>query len=101
MRFGNAVEAPDPQMLDFSVLQKCIAGFGADPQYLAHLFDIQDIRVIPKHDTVGITGIQVFFAQIILFLYTNSFNFEKQFIEVKAGNNAFLNLLHFILRKPT
>lgn len=50
MRFGNAVEAPDPQMLDFSVLQKCITGFGADPQYLAHLFDIQDIRVIPKHE---------------------------------------------------
>lgn len=63
MRFGNAVEAPDPQMLDFSVLQKCITGFGADPQYLAHLLDIQDIRVIPKHDTVGITRMQSFFWQ--------------------------------------
>ena len=81
-------------MLDAPLFQKRIPGFCADAQYLAHLVDVQHIRVIPEHHTVRITGIH-------LLLYTNSFNFEKQFIEVKAGNNAFLNLLHFILRKPT
>ena len=101
MCLGDAVGAPDLQMLDAPLFQKCIPGFCADAQYLAHLVDVQHVRVIPEHHTVRITGIQVFFAQIILLLYTNSFNFGKQFIEVKAGNNAFLNLLHFILRKPT
>ena len=101
MCLGDAVGAPDLQMMDAPLFQKCIPGFCADAQYLAHLVDVQYIRVIPEHHTVRITGIQVFFAPIILLLYTNSFNFEKQFIEVKAGNNAFLNLLHFILRKPT
>ena len=86
---------------DAPFFQNRIPGFCADAQYLAHLVDVQHIRVIPEHHTVRITGIQSFFAQIILLLYTDSFNFEKQFIEVKAGNNAFLNLLHFILRKPT
>ena len=88
-------------MLDAPFFQKRIPGFCADAQYLAHLVDVQHIRVIlgASHGTHH--GIQSFFAQIILLLYTNNFNFEKQFIEVKAGNNAFLNLLHFILRKPT
>lgn len=94
MCLGDAVGAPDLQMLDAPLFQKRIPGFCADAQYLAHLVDVQHVRVIPEHHTVRITGIQVFFAQIILLLYTNSFNFEKQFIEVKAGNNAFLNLLH-------
>lgn len=100
MCLGDAVGASDLQMLDAPFFQKSIPGFCADAQYLTHLVDVQHIRVIPEHHTVRITGIQVFFAQIILLLYTNSFNFEKQFIEVKAGNNAFLNLLHFILRNP-
>ena len=101
MCLRDAVGASDLQMLDAPFFQKRIPGFCADAQYLAHLVDVQHIRVIPEHHTVRITGIHSFFAQIILLLYTNSFNFEKQFIEVKAGNNAFLNLLHFILRKPT
>lgn len=100
MCLGDAVGATDLQMLDAPLFQKCIPGFCADAQYLAHLVDIQYVRVIPEHHTVRITGIQIFLTQITLLLYTSSFIFEKQFIEVKAGNNAFLNLLHFILRKP-
>ena len=57
MCLGDAVGASDLQMLD------------------APLF--QHIRVIPEHHTVRITGIQIFLAQIILLLYTNSFNFRK------------------------
>ena len=101
MCLGDAVGASDLQMLDAPFFFFFIPGFCADAHYLSHLVDVQHVRVIPEHHTVRITGIQIFFAQIILLLYTNSFDFEKQFIEVKAGNNAFLNLLHFILRKPT
>ena len=91
MCLGDAVGAPDLQMLDAPLFQKCIPGFCADAQYLAHLVDVQYIRVIPEHHTVRITGIQVFFAPIILLLYTNSFNFEKQFIEKGVVSSLDLN----------
>lgn len=39
-------------MLDAPFFQKRIPGFCADAQYLAHLVDIQYIRVIPEHHTV-------------------------------------------------
>ena len=63
MCLGDAVGASDLQMLDASFFQKCIPGFCADAQYLAHLVDVQYIRVIPEHHTVRITGIQIFLTQ--------------------------------------
>ena len=60
---GDAVGASDLQMLDFPISQKCVAGLCADAQNIAHLVDVQHIRVIPEHYTVRITGIQSFFAQ--------------------------------------
>ena len=63
MCLGDAVGASDLQMLDAPLFQKRIPGFCADAQYLAHLVDVQHIRVIPEHHTVRITGIQSFFAQ--------------------------------------
>ena len=63
MCLGDAVGASDLQMLDAPLFQKRIPGFRADAQYLAHLVDVQHIRVIPEHHTVCITGIQSFFAQ--------------------------------------
>lgn len=50
-------------MLDAPLFQKRIPGFCADAQYLAHLVDVQHIRVIPEHHTVRITGIQIFLTQ--------------------------------------
>lgn len=63
MCLGDAVGASDLQMLDAPLFQKCIPGFCADAQYLAHLVDVQYIRVIPEHHTVCITGIQIFLTQ--------------------------------------
>ena len=63
MCLGNAVGTSDLQMLDAPFFQKCIPGFCADAQYLAHLVDVQYIRVIPEHHTVRITGIQIFLTQ--------------------------------------
>lgn len=63
MCLGDAVGATDLQMLDAPLFQKCIPGFCADAQYLAHLVDIQYVRVIPEHHTVRITGIQIFLTQ--------------------------------------
>lgn len=63
MCLGDAVGASDLQMLDASFFQKCIPGFCADAQYLAHLVDVQYIRVIPEHHTVCITGIQILLTQ--------------------------------------
>ena len=63
MCLGDAVGATDLQMLDAPLFQKCIPGFCADAQYLAHLVDVQYIRVIPEHHTVRITGIQIFLTQ--------------------------------------
>ena len=63
MCFGNAVGASHFQMLDASFFQNRIPGFCADAQYLAHLVDVQHIRVIPEHHTVRITGIQIFLTQ--------------------------------------
>ena len=63
MCLGDAVGASDLQMLDASFFQKCIPGFCADAQYLAHLVDVQHVRVIPEHHTVRITGIQIFLTQ--------------------------------------
>lgn len=63
MCLGDAVGASDLQMLDAPFFQKCIPGFCADAQYLAHLVDVQYIRVIPEHHTVRITGIQIFLTQ--------------------------------------
>lgn len=60
---GDAVGASDLQMLDAPFFQNRIPGFCADAQYLAHLVDVQHVRVIPKHDTVGITRMQSFFWQ--------------------------------------
>ena len=63
MCLGDAVGASDLQMLDAPLFQKCIPGFCADAQYLAHLVDVQHIRVIPEHYAVRITGIQIFLTQ--------------------------------------
>lgn len=63
MCLGDAVGASDLQMLDAPLFQKRIPGFCADAQYLAHLVDVQHIRVIPEHHTVRITGIQIFLTQ--------------------------------------
>ena len=63
MCLGYAVGASDLQMLDAPFFQKCIPGFCADAQYLAHLVDVQYIRVIPEHHTVRITGIRIFLTQ--------------------------------------
>ena len=63
MCLGDAVGASHLQMLDAPFFQKRIPGFCADAQYLAHLVDIQYIRVIPEHHTVRITGIQIFLTQ--------------------------------------
>lgn len=63
MCLGNAVGASHFQMLDASFFQNRIPGFCADAQYLAHLVDVQHIRVIPEHHTVRITGIQIFLTQ--------------------------------------
>lgn len=63
MCLGNAVGASDLQMPDAPFFQKRIPGFCADAQYLAHLVDVQHIRVIPEHHTVRITGIQIFLTQ--------------------------------------
>ena len=60
---GDAVGASHFQMLDASFFQNRIPGFCADAQYLAHLVDVQHIRVIPEHHTVRITGIQIFLTQ--------------------------------------
>ena len=63
MCLGDAVGASDLQMLDAPFFQNRIPGFCADAQYLAHLVDVQHIRVIPEHHTVRITGIQIFLTQ--------------------------------------
>ena len=63
MCFGDAVGASDLQMLDAPFFQNRIPGFCADAQYLAHLVDVQHIRVIPEHHTVRITRIQIFLSQ--------------------------------------
>ena len=63
MCLGDAVGASHLQMLDAPFFQKRIPGFCADAQYLAHLVDIQYIRVIPEHHTVRITWIQIFLTQ--------------------------------------
>lgn len=63
MCLGDAVGASDLQMLDASFFQNRIPGFCADAQYLAHLVDVQHVRVIPEHHTVRITGIQNFLTQ--------------------------------------
>ena len=63
MCLGDAVGASHFQMLDASFFQNRIPGFCADAQYLAHLVDVQHIRVIPEHHTVRITGIQIFLTQ--------------------------------------
>lgn len=63
MCLGNAVGTSDLQMLDAPFFQNRIPGFCADAQYLAHLVDVQHIRVIPEHHTVRITGIQIFLTQ--------------------------------------
>ena len=63
MCLGNAVGTSDLQMLDAPSFQNRIPGFCADAQYLAHLVDVQHIRVIPEHHTVRITGIQIFLTQ--------------------------------------
>lgn len=63
MCLGDAVGASDLQMLDAPFFQKRIPSFCADAQYLAHLVDVQYIRVIPEHHTVRITGIQIFLTQ--------------------------------------
>ena len=44
-------------MLDAPLFQKRIPGFCADAQYLAHLVDVQHIRVIPEHHTVRILSL--------------------------------------------
>ena len=64
MCLGDAVGASHFQMLDASFFQNRIPGFCADAQYLAHLVDVQHVRVIPEHHTVRITGIQIFLTQI-------------------------------------
>ena len=89
---GDAVGASDLQMLDAPFFQNRIPGFCADAQYLAHLVDVQHVRVIPEHHTVRITGIQVFFAQIILLLYTNSCNGVQREHNKKLNNG--LPILH-------
>ena len=63
MCLGNAVGASHLQMPDAPLFQKRIPGFCADAQDLAHLVDVQHIRVIPEHHTVRITGIQIFLTQ--------------------------------------
>lgn len=63
MCLGDAVGASDLQMLDAPFFQNRIPGSCADTQYLAHLVDVQHIRVIPEHHTVRITGIQIFLTQ--------------------------------------
>lgn len=63
MCLGDAVGASHFQMLDASFFQNRIPGFCADAQYLAHLVDVQHVRVIPEHHTVRITGIQIFLTQ--------------------------------------
>ena len=63
MCLGDAVGASHLQMLDTPLFQKRIPGFCADAQYLAHLVDVQHIRVVPEHHTVRITGIQIFLTQ--------------------------------------
>lgn len=63
MCLGDAVGASDLQMLDAPFFQNRIPGFYADAQYLAHLVNVQYIRVIPEHHTVRITGIQIFLTQ--------------------------------------
>ena len=63
MCLGDAVGASHLQMLDASFFQNRIPGFCADAQDLAHLVDVQYIRVIPEHHTVRITGIQIFLTQ--------------------------------------
>ena len=63
MCLGDAVGASDLQMLDAPFFQKRIPGFCADTQDLAHLVDVQHVRVIPEHHTVRITGIQIFLTQ--------------------------------------
>ena len=63
MCLGDAVGASHFQMLDASFFQNRIPGFCADAQYLAHLVDVQHIRVIPEHHTVRITGIQIFLTK--------------------------------------
>ncbi len=63
MCLGDAVGASDLQMLDAPFFLEEHTRFCADAQYLAHLVDVQYIRVIPEHHTVRITGIQIFLTQ--------------------------------------
>ena len=69
MCLGDAVGASDLQMLDAPFFQNRIPGFCADTQYLAHLVDVQHVRVIPEHHTVRITGIQIFLTLSLIHIY--------------------------------
>ena len=89
MCLGDAVGASDLQMLDAPLFQKRIPGFCADAQYLAHLVDVQHIRVIPEHHTVRITGIQILLVQIILILYTYSYKISKQLLRSRLETTPF------------
>ena len=62
-------------MLDAPFFRIAYPVFCADAQYLAHLVDVQYIRVIPEHHTVRITGIQIFLTQTdspFLFIFSRS-----------------------------
>ena len=63
MCLGDAVGAPDLKCWTLPFFRSALPGFCADAQYLAHLVDVQHIRVISEHYTVRITGIQIFLTQ--------------------------------------
>ena len=74
MCLGDAVGASDLQMLDAPFFQKRIPGFCADVQYLAHLVDVQHIRVVSEHHAVSIARIEIFLSQRTPLLYNKYFN---------------------------
>jgi len=55
MGFWDTIGSANFKAAYVSLPQNTVAGFCADAQNLAHLLDIQNIRIVLQHDLIGIS----------------------------------------------